>query len=55
MNAEASIRPLCCHFALSKDLADKKIEYRLVARDKLMLDTMEFKQRAMLEDRNGLG
>ena len=41
--------PLC------KDLADKKMEYRLVARDKLMSDTMEVKQRAMLENRSGLG
>ena len=50
VNAEASIRPLCRHFALCKDLADKKMEYRLVARDKLMSDTMEVKQRAMLEE-----
>ena len=55
VNAEASIQPLCCQFALYKDLADKKMEYRLVARDKLMSDTMEVKQWTMLEDRGGLG
>ena len=55
VNAEASIHPLCYHFAFCKDLADKKMEYRLVARDKLMSDTMEVKERAMLEDRSGLG
>ena len=53
VNLEASIRPLWCHFALCKDLADKKMEYRLVARDKLMSDTMEVKH--MLENRSGLG
>ena len=55
MNAKASIHPLCCQFALCKDLADKKMGYRLVARDKLMSDTMEVKQWTMLEDRGGLG
>ena len=55
VNAEASIHPLCCQFALYKDLDDKKMEYRLVARDKLMSDTMEVKQWTMLEDRGGLG
>ena len=55
VNAEASIHPLCCQFALYKDLDDKKREYRLVARDKLMSDTMEVKERTTLEDRNGYG
>ena len=33
--------PLCCHFALAKDLAEKKMDPGVRARDKLLLDVVE--------------
>ena len=54
VNAEASIHPLCYHFAFCKDLADKKMEYRLVARGKLLSDAWR-SSKGRCWRRSGLG
>ena len=46
--------PLCCHYALAKDLAKKKMDPGVRARDKLVLDAIEDKQREIFKERDGL-
>ena len=46
--------PLCCHFALAKDLAEKKMDPGVRARDKLLLDVVEDKQKEIFKEMHGL-
>ena len=46
--------PLCCHYALAKDLAERKMDPGVRARDKLLLDAIEDKQREIFKERDGL-
>ena len=46
--------PLCCHYALAKDLAKRKMDPGVRARDKLLLDAIEDKQREIFKERDGL-
>ena len=46
--------PLCCHYALAKDLAKRKMDPGVRARDKLLLDAIEDKQREIFKERGGL-
>ena len=46
--------PLCCHYALAKDLAKRKMDPGVRARDKLLMDAIEDKQREIFEERDGL-
>ena len=45
--------PLCCHFALAKNLAEKKMPCGVDARDKLLMDTIEAKQEEIFEEKQG--
>ena len=42
--------PLCCQYALAKDLAKKKMDPGVRARDKLLLDAIEDKQREIFKE-----
>ena len=46
--------PLCCHYALAKDLGEKKMDTGVRARDKLVMDAIEAKQRDIFLKRDGL-
>ena len=46
--------PLCCHYALAKDLGEKKLDPGVRARDKLVMDAIEAKQRDIFLKRDGL-
>ena len=50
----AALDPLCCHFALAKNLAERKMTCGVEARDKLLMDTMEAKQEEIFEEKEGL-
>ena len=50
----ASLDPLCCHFALAKNLAERKMTCGVEARDKLLMDTIEAKQEETFEKKEGL-
>ena len=45
--------PLCCHFALAKDLAEKKMPCGVGARDKLLMDAIEAKQEEIFQKKDG--
>ena len=45
--------PLCCHFALAKNLAEKKMPCGVDARDKVLMDTIEAKQEEIFEEKQG--
>ena len=42
--------PRCCHYALAKDLGEKKMDPGVRARDKLVMDAIEAKQRDIFRD-----
>ena len=46
--------PRCCHYALAKDLGEKKMDPGVRARDKLLMDVIEAKQRDVFLRRDGL-
>ena len=46
--------PRCCHYALAKDLGEKKMDPGVRARDKLVMDAIETKQRDVFLRRDGL-
>ena len=46
--------PRCCHYALAKDLGEKKMDPGVRARDKLVMDAIEAKQRDIFLRRDGL-
>ena len=45
--------PLCCHFALAKNLAERKMACGVDARDKLLMDTIEAKQVEIFDEKEG--
>ena len=49
----AALDPLCCHFALAKDLAEKKMPCGVGARDKLLMDAIEAKQEEIFQKKDG--
>ena len=49
----AALDPLCCHFALAKDLAEKKMPCGVGARDKLLMDAIEARRRSSRRSRGG--
>ena len=49
----AALDPLCCHFALAKDLAEKKMPCGVGARDKLLMDAIEAKQEEIFQEKQG--
>ena len=46
--------PRCCHYALAKDLGEKKMDPGVQARDKLVMDAIEAKQRDIFLEKDGL-
>ena len=50
----SAVDPLCCHFALAKNLAERKMTCGVEARDKLLMDTIEAKQEEIFEEKEGL-
>ena len=50
----AAADPLCCHFALAKNLAEKKMTCGVEARDKLLMDAIEAKQEGIFANKEGL-
>ena len=46
--------PRCCHYALAKDLGEKKMDPGVRARDKLVMEAIETKQRDVFLKRDGL-
>ena len=46
--------PRCCHYALAKDLGEKKMDPGVQARDKLVMDAIAAKQRDIFLNRDGL-
>ena len=49
----AALDPLCCHFALAKDLAEKKMPCGVGARDKLLMEAIEAKQEDIFQEKQG--
>ena len=49
----AALDPQCCHFALAKSLAEKKMPCGVNARDKLLMDTIEAKQVEIFDEKEG--
>ena len=45
--------PLCCHFALAKNLAEKKMPCGVEARDKLLMEAIEAKKEGIFGEQEG--